>query len=97
MAVGEKLCRLSGTESTEHLARVRSGDSQEPAASERRWDDAPEEYIAILADMVGSQTIPVMHGSWSYIRNAKTHKVKVGYSLTSAAQTKMMMLHNITN
>ena len=55
MAVGEKLCRLSGTESTEHLARVRSGDSQEPAASERRWDDAPEEYIAILADMVGFQ------------------------------------------
>ena len=56
LAVGEKLCRLSGTESTEHLARVRSGDVHESPTVDRRWDDAPEEFIGILADMV-SQSI----------------------------------------
>jgi hypothetical protein len=52
MAIGEKLCRLSGPESTEHLARVRSGDNPESGIADRKWDDAPEEYITIMAEMV---------------------------------------------
>ena len=52
LALGEKLCRLSGTESTEHLARVTSGDSRESPTVDRRWDEAPEEYLSIIANMV---------------------------------------------
>ena len=52
LAIGEKLCRITGTESTEQLARVRSGDKHDSVSVDRRWDDAPEEYIAVLADMV---------------------------------------------
>ena len=52
LALGEKLCRLSGNESTEHLARVTSGDSRESPTVDRRWDDAPEEYLSVIANMV---------------------------------------------
>ena len=52
LAVGEKLCRITGAESTENLARATSGDNREPSTNDRRWDDAPEEYLAIIADMV---------------------------------------------
>jgi hypothetical protein len=60
LAVGEKLCRLSGTESTEHLARVRSGDDHEAPTVDRRWDDAPEEFSAILADMVSQEDFLIL-------------------------------------
>lgn len=53
LAIGEKLCRLTGNELTEHLSRITSGDDRQcQAAVERRWDDAPEEYISMIADMV---------------------------------------------
>ena len=52
LAIGEKLCRFTGAESTENLSRVTSGDVREASTHDRRWDDAPEEYLAIIADMV---------------------------------------------
>ena len=53
VAVGEKLCHLDTSTEMQRLEGLTDASANARDCPNHRWDDAPEEYVEDIAQMVG--------------------------------------------